>query len=112
MNSFFKVKRTIGFFVICVILVIALIFSYTKLALQQVPSVSKSKPTVERGSIVDRYGYPLAVPTNFYHIGVTVKDIKNKDSFAQRIAVPLQMESSEISRIISSSKNFVYVRLI
>ena len=110
MNSFFKVKRTIGFFVICVILVIALIFSYTKLALQQVPSVSKSKPTVERGSIVDRYGYPLAVPTNFYHIGVTVKDIKNKDSFAQRISVPLKMEPSEISRIISSSKNFVYLK--
>ena len=107
MNNFFKKKQIILFFVLCSLVLVALLFSYGKLAVQDLPTVAQSKPTVERGSIVDRHGYPLAVPTNFYHIGVTVKDIKNKDSFAQRIAVPLQMESSEISRIISSSKNFV-----
>ena len=80
MNSFFKKKQSIFFFICCAIVFFALIFAYGKLALQEVPSISKTKPYVERGLIVDRYGAPLAVPTNTYHIGVTVKDIKNKIS--------------------------------
>ena len=110
MNSFFKKKQSIFFFICCAIVFFALIFAYGKLALQEVPSISKTKPYVERGLIVDRYGAPLAVPTNTYHIGVTVKDIKNKKSFSEKIAVPLGMDKSEVAEIINSSRNFVYLK--
>lgn len=110
MNNFFKKKQIILFFVLCSLVLVALLFSYGKLAVQDLPTVAQSKPTVERGSIVDRHGYPLAVPTNFYHIGVTVKDIKNKEAFSKRIAEPLRMSSDEVLKIISSSRNFVYLK--
>ena len=114
MNDFFKIKRLITLLVLLVIFVIALVVSYTKLAFAPVTPIAKNKPTVERGSIVDRSGYPLAVQTNFYHVGVSVKNLKDssksKENFAQNIAPVLDMTESEVMTILNTSKSFVYLK--
>lgn len=112
MNDFFKKKRTIGFFVFCGILIGLIIFTYAKLAMKPVTPVAKNKTTVERGSIVDRSGQPLAVQTNFYHIGVSLKNLKEdtKQNFAINCAQALELSPEEILDILDTSKNFVYLR--
>lgn len=78
--------------------------------MQTVAPIAQSKPSVERGSIVDRLGYPLAVQTDFYHIGVSPKKAKNKEEFAKTMAKPLQMEEDDILKILDSNKSFAYLR--
>lgn len=114
MNDFFKIKRTVFFFICCGICIAALLYAYAKLAVQPVTAVSQNKTQVERGSIVDRSGFPLAVQTNFYHVGVSVKNLrensKARDTFAQDIAVPLGMSAAEVEAILNTSRSFVYLK--
>ena len=111
MSEFFKKKRCIFFFVCCGIVLTLIVVRYARLAIQPVKPISKAAPAVERGSIVDRSGFPLAVQTNFYHVGVSTKNVKfNKESFAENIAPALEMETSEIISILNSSRSFVYLR--
>ncbi len=113
-NDFFRTKRIIFFFVFCGILVSAILIKYANLAVQPVQAISQNTPTIERGSIVDRSGFPLAVQTNFYHVGVSVKtfreNAKARDSFAQNIASVLDMTETEIISILDTNKSFVYLR--
>lgn len=83
-----------------------------KLAFTPVSSIVSAAPTPERGSIVDRNGKPLAVQTNFYHVGITPHLVKNKAQFADDVSGPLGMESSEIVRILeeNSAATFVYLK--
>ena len=110
-NDFFRQKRTIFFFVFCGILVAAILFKYGNLAIQPVSAISQNKPIVERGSIVDRSGVPLAVQTNFYHVGVSLKTFKDsnksKEEFAADIASALEMTETEVLTILNTTKNFV-----
>jgi len=114
MNDFFKTKRLIALLVILVGFTTAIVISYTKLAFAPVTPIAKNKPTVERGSIVDRSGFPLAVQTNFYHVGVSVKNLKDssksKEQFAQNIAPSLNMTESEVLASLNTSKSFVYLK--
>lgn len=114
MNSFFKKRNVIIFFVFCLICLVAVVFRYAKLALLPVGAIAQNEPLVERGSIVDRTGYPLAVQTNFYHVGVTLKDLREKtkltEKFINDISVPLELDKNSLRKILSSSKNFVYIK--
>ncbi len=114
MNNFFKPKRTIFFFICCAGLVLTIIVFYSKLAIQPSLPIAKNKPSVERGSIVDRSGYPLAVQANFYHVGVTLKNLKDnqklKENFAQKISASLDMEPEDVLKLLASTKNFVYLK--
>ena len=114
MNEYYKPRRLIFFFTVCALFVIALIVTYAKLAFAPVTPIAKKKPAVERGSIVDRYGYPLAVQTNFYHMGVSVKNLrdstKSKEQFAQNIAEPLSLSVDDVLKILNTSKSFVYLK--
>lgn len=91
-----------------------LFYQYAKLALKPVPSATQNKPLVERGSIVDRTGYPLAVQTNFYHMGVSLKDIRDnskiKEKFVNDISPVLEIEKDSLKSLLESSKNFVYIK--
>ena len=95
-----------GLFVIYVLVL------YAKLAFTPVSSIVSSAPPVQRGSIVDRNGKPLAVQTNFYHVGVTPHLVRNKAQFADDVSGPLGMESSDIMRILeqNSAASFVYLK--
>ena len=110
-SEFFKSKRVIAFLVICGLSLIMLAISYLRLALQPVAPKQENPPVIERGSIVDRTGFPLAVQTNFYNVGLNTRDIKNKETFCEQISVPLEIPAAEILAKISSRKNeFVYLR--
>ena len=76
--------------------------------------MAQNRQEVERGSIVDRSGFPLAVQTNFYHVGISTRNIKDdevkKTSFARDIAPLLSMDEETVLNTISSSKSFVYLK--
>ena len=114
MNQFFRPKQTIFFFVFCGLCLIVLLFTYAKLSLQPVAPVAQNTPVVERGSIVDRVGVPLAVQTEFYHVGVSVKNLREnskvRERFAEDIAPYLEMESETVLHILDTDKNFVYLK--
>lgn len=112
MNSFFnKTALKIVLFFVCVFFIYTLA-KYVSLAFTPIGKISSKTQTVERGSIVDRSGKPLAVQTNFYHVGVTPKRIKNPEQFAKDLAAPLNMEENELLRIIQQAENssFVYLK--
>ena len=94
------------------IFVIYVLVLYAKLAFTPVSSIVSSAPPVQRGSIVYRNGKPLAVQTNFYHVGVTPHLVRNKAQFADDVSGPLGMESSDIMRILeqNSAASFVYLK--
>ena len=94
------------------IFVIYVLVLYANLAFTPVSSIVSSAPPVQRGSIVDRNGKPLAVQTNFYHVGVTPHLVRNKAQFADDVSGPLGMESSDIIRILeqNSAASFVYLK--
>ena len=114
MNTFFKPVRTIIFFVLTGICILVILFAYAKLSLQPVKPMAQNRQEVERGSIVDRSGFPLAVQTNFYHVGISTRNIKDdevkKASFARDIAPLLSMDEETVLNTISSSKSFVYLK--
>lgn len=85
---------------------------YAALSFTPVGKINQKTQTVERGSIVDRSGKPLAVQTNFYHVGVTPHLIKNKEQFSQDVAGALGMSPVEILNLISRSdkSSFVYLK--
>lgn len=110
MNNFFKKKKLIFFLICCGLCIFALLFKFAKLAVQPVTPISQSRPTVERGAIVDRSGFPLAVQTNFYHVGVSVKNIRDKQKFAQDIAPALGLEENQVLSSINTSRSFAYLK--
>ena len=114
MNNYFKSKQTIFFFICCGIFLLALIFTYAKLSFQPVTPIARAKTAVERGSIVDRSGFPLAVQTNFYHAGVSVKNLRDneklRERFAKDISEVLDLEESSVLSILNTSRSFVYLK--
>lgn len=114
MNTFFKPKQTIFFFILCGLSIFALFVRYAKLAVQPVKPIAQAKTTVERGSIVDRSGFPLAVQTNFYHVGVSVKNIKDNEKlqqrFAQDVAPVLDLNIETILTTLNTNRSFVYLK--
>lgn len=113
-NNFFKPKQTIFFFVCCAALLIILLVGYAKLAMEEVTPIAQKKEKVERGSIVDRSGFPLAVQTNFYHVGVSVKNLRDnqklRERFSNDIAPLLGMDEQYILNLITNAKSFVYLK--
>ena len=112
MSVFFN-KFRIGFiFFICAVGLAYVYAKFVKLAFYPQKKTITAPVTIERGSITDRNGKPLAVQTNFYHFVVTPKLIKAPDEFAERICSPLNMGIQEITQKIQNAKNanFIYIK--
>ncbi|MBO4532150.1 MAG: transpeptidase family protein [Treponema sp.] len=110
MNSFFKTRRLIVFFSFAGLLVIAVLAAFLRLALQPVAPKAQNTPEIERGSIVDRSGFPLAVQTNFYRIGVSCRDIKNTKLFSQNMAAVLGLSEDELFEKIDNRRDYVILK--
>ena len=113
MNDFFKKKRVIVISVISVLAIFLILYQYGKLSLQPVSAIAQDIPEVERGSIVDRLGVPLAVQTDFYHVGVSVKSLRDEDKvirFANDVAPILDMDPDTILNILDTDRKFVYIK--
>ncbi len=112
MSGFFK-KFRVGFiFLLCFVALIYVYIRFVKLAFYPQKKMISHPVTVERGSITDRNGKPLAVQTNFYHLVVTPKLIKSPEEFAEKVCGPLNMSVQEIIEKIENSKtaNFLYIK--
>ena len=112
MNDFFHTKRIIVLAVFVFIAAAYITLRYVRLALTPVAEITPRTPVMERGAIVDRSGKPLAVQTNFYHVGVTPKMVADAASFAKDVASILGMKESEVATIIEKAKgaHFVYLK--
>ena len=82
MNDFFPKSRIIVFSIFSVLLVGALLIRFGRLSAVEQERIKPTAPAVERGSIVDRNGKPLAVETQFFHMGISPNKIKNPEQFA------------------------------
>ena len=83
------------------------IFAFTE------PSASLIEKTeIQRGSILDRNGKALAVPTAFYHFGASPTTIKNKELFARLVAPVLGDSESEVLATLekAGTSSFVYLK--
>ena len=103
MNGFFPKWRIVVFSVLTGLMVCALLIRYARLSAAQPERIAQKAPAVERGSIVDRNGKPLAVDTNFFHMGINPQKIKNPEEFAREVAPALDMNQDEILAIIRKS---------
>lgn len=114
MNNFFNKSRMLASAVMLMLVVVYIYFSYAKLAFREQSKIAAKPPTVERGSIVDRNGKPLAVQTNFYHYGITPKAIKSADvsTFAFEVASLLGLDAVEVYDQIMANKSssFMYLK--
>ena len=115
MNNFFPKWRVITFSVISILMVLGLLARYTRLSFASQEKIIPRKPSVERGSIVDRNGKPLAVETHFYHMGVNPQKIKNPEQFAKDVGPALGMSEAEIIETIrdaleNRSARFTYLK--
>ena len=112
MNGYFKKPALIVLLVLLSIFFLYVFSRYAVLAFTPVSKIQVPYEQAERGSIVDRRGKPLAVQTNFYHVGVTPHLVKNKEQFAHDVSVPLDMDEKIILRILenNSESSFVYLK--
>src|SRR5574344_503984 len=113
-NGFFSKKRLWIVAVPTALFLLLIIVKFGKLAFSPQTQLMPAKPVVERGSIVDRNGKPLAVKTNFYHFGISPNSLKPEliDTFALDVAPVLEMSSTEIADKIraSSDLSFIYIK--
>ena len=105
MNDFFPKSRIIVFSVFSFLLVGALIIRFGKLSAVEQERIKPTAPAVERGSIVDRNGKPLAVETQFFHMGINPKKIRNPEQFAKDVAPAIEMSADEILETINDALN-------
>lgn len=110
MNKFYKKGQIIFFFIACTGFILAIGVTYFKLSLQPVTPKAKNTPVIERGSIVDRSGYPLAVQTTFYRIGLNTKDIKDKALFSKALAPALDTTADELYQRIDKKREYVILK--
>lgn len=113
-NNFFRKSRLWILLVFTAVFLFVVLFNFGKLAFSSQTELSQKAPVLERGSIVDRNGKPLAVQTNFYHFGLSPKALRDNEinSFAQDIAPLIDMKPSEVAAKIRSSQNssFIYLK--
>lgn len=109
-NGFFYSKRLyiLGIFVLCASLCVT--GGYLRLALAAPQQHAQESRLVQRGSIVDRNGKPLAVQQTLYHFVVTPSAIKDVGRFARSVAPALgQSEENVRAAIRGANPNFLYL---
>ena len=111
-NGYIK-KAPLIFLIVCAVLFSAYVLvEYGIFAFTEPPAPLTEQAEIQRGSILDRNGKALAVPTAFYHFGASPQSIKNKEEFASLVA-PVINESEESIRNLleeSESSPFIYIK--
>jgi len=112
MNGYFNKRRVLIFCIVIALFTGYIFFKYAVLALKKTPETKTYSPLVQRGSILDKNGKPLAVPTNFYHVGVTPSAIKDLGNFVKLFSPVLKIDEHQLANTISANadSNFVYLK--
>ena len=111
-NGYIK-KAPLIFLIVCAVLFSAyVVVEYGFFAFTEPPAPLVEKEEIQRGSILDRNGKALAVPSAFYDFGASPQSIKNKEIFAQVISPVINENESKILNLIEKSENstFVYIK--
>ncbi|MBQ9207554.1 MAG: transpeptidase family protein [Treponema sp.] len=111
-NGYIK-KTPLIFLIVCAVLFTSyVIVEYGVFAFTEPPAPLVEKEEIQRGSILDRNGKALAVPSAFYDFGASPQSIKNKDLFAQTVAPIIHESEKDIYNLISKSENasFIYLK--
>ena len=111
-NGFFRNKRAVFVFILMAAFLIAIFVRFICISFIDESKPVTRKVTVERGSIVDRNGKPLAVSTDFYHFGVSPVVLAEPEKFAEIVSPVLGLSAEEITEKINAYKtsNFVYLK--
>ena len=120
-NGYLKKKRVIIFCAVIILFSLYIIYSYAAISLNFKNKSKNSSnadfqneqttPEIMRGSIVDRNGKMLAVPKNFYNVGISPNAISDPQKFASLFAEPLQLSEDYIVSIILSQRNSQFFQL-
>lgn len=112
MNGYFKKKRVLFLCSFLALFALYIFYCYAVLAVKKTPESRTYSPLVQRGSIFDKNGKPLAVSTDFYHVGVTPSAINDLGKFVRLFAPVLKMDEKQLADIISSNADsaFVYIK--
>lgn len=111
-NGYIK-KFPLVFLIICAILFSGYVITeYGFFAFTEPPAPLVEKEEILRGSILDRNGKALAVPSAFYDFGASPQSIKNKEVFANLIAPVIGESESQVINLLEKSENpqFVYLK--
>ncbi len=111
-NGYIKPGRIIFLFSVFGLILVWILYSYAKLAGAQGIVHYNHTPEIQRGSIVDRNGKPLAVSANFYHFGVTPSSITDIPNFAKIIAPVINISPDTLAQTLtqSSQSSFIYIK--
>ncbi|MCR4714699.1 MAG: transpeptidase family protein [Treponemataceae bacterium] len=112
MNNFFSKPRIIVLIVLFLLFAAYIITSYGILAFKENTSTVNVSIEVERGSILDKSGKPLAVDTTFYHLAATPSMLEGKEALAALTVAPVTgLEPDTIKDMILSAKSdFLYIK--
>ena len=112
MNNYFRKPWLIVILIFSLLFFTYEIVKFVNISVTPVTKITNNEPIIERGYMVDRTGKHLAVQTNFYHVGVSVAQIKNPSDFAKNISKYLDMPKEEIELKIKNSDgaSFVYLK--
>lgn len=112
MNGYLKKRRVFVLCILASIFALYVFYKYALLAFNKTSEIESLTQTVQRGSILDKNGKPLAVPTSFYHVGVTPSSLKDLNSFVELFAPVLELDKKELAATIANSKNlpFIYIK--
>jgi cell division protein FtsI (penicillin-binding protein 3) len=112
MNTFLKKTRLWILLSLSVLFTLFIVYKYARLAFAIQKPILQEPPVVERGSIVDRNGKPLAVETSFYHFGVSPGAIKDVPFFVKSIAPALKESEAQLTADIhnAAGTSFVYLK--
>ncbi|MBQ4378855.1 MAG: transpeptidase family protein [Treponema sp.] len=111
-NGYIK-KAPLIFLIVCAVLFSAyVIVEYGFFAFTEPPAPPVEKEEIQRGSILDRNGKALAVPSAFYDFGASPQSIKNKELFANLVAPIINESEGDILNLLEKSENpqFVYLK--
>lgn len=112
MNDFFKKGRVLFLAILSCAVIAIILIRYANLANTAIEKIIPRQTVIERGSIVDRSGKPLAVQTNFYHVGCTPHLLENKIEFAHDISAILFLNETDVLQLLqkNADANFVYLK--
>ncbi len=111
-NGFFKKAKLWIVFTPLVIFALVILFRFLSLSFMDAASETGEKVSVERGSIVDRNGKPLAVQSVYYHFGATPKVIKDREKFADIVCPYINLSKEDLLLKLeeNASSKFIYIQ--
>ena len=111
-NQNYSKARLCFVFVLFCLLSLYVLFVFCKLSFTPIENNKETMIEIERGSILDNSGKPLAISANFYHVGVKPSYIADyKEELADCLAIPLKTSKEELLSIINNaSTDFVYLK--